>query len=829
MKASTGSPNRTVQDDKDSFNFREVVQKYIKHWRFFLFTFIATMSIAVIINLYTPPVYKIEAKFLIKEESSAMNLFDFSAIGEGGILPKGQKLANETIVLKSRAIAEAALDQLPFGTEYYSPGVFVDKEVYKNTPITAEADWNHTQLVNGRLKISWQDGLTFQLEFVDDEYLKLSPGEEEYLPIEKPVLEKNNFSFGEWIELPYMKFKVNFTGTEKEGSIIIKFRDKESLILQYTVNNIEIAPMDKISSILSLGLFTHHPIKGRDYLNKLMNVFLESELSEKNGNARNTVHFIDTQLAGLSDSLLHTEKKLQRFRSSHRTYDITAEGNTIFEKLIELEKVLSEEKFKKEYYKKLQSYLAREEYSDIVIPSGLGINDPVLNRLIEELIQLQSDKSKFLSSQTENSPTVREVNHKIEDKNASIREVLKNVYSNADMTVSDLENRINKIERQFGSLPQTEQNLLNIKRAYSLNENIYTYLLQRRSEAAISLASNAPSNKIIESAVLNFEPLVLKPILNYFLAVLLAFVIPITVISLIDFFVLKITEIREIEQKLKVPVIGYIGQNKYSPLVVLNQSRAAITEAFRAIRTNLNFIFPNNKAMTVMVTSTIAGEGKTFCAINLASVYSIGGKKSLLIGCDMHKRFRFQDFNISNEQGLSTYLSCQANDLASLIQKTSYEHLDVLVPGPVAPNPSELLISNRFEEMINLVKKQYDVIILDSAPLGLTNETLYLTRIADITLFVLRFNYSEKSFMEDINSLKEKKDLKHVYAIVNDIEEKSLRHSGYGYGYYAEDKKKQISLKDIIKGVVPRHAPTNNVAGQHVINWIKHWSQSVFH
>jgi capsular exopolysaccharide synthesis family protein len=793
-------------EDDDTLNFKEVFLRYLKLWRWFLLSFIVSFIIAFVVNKLTPPVYKVESKFLIKEDGNTMDLIDFSTTVNRDVLPHGQKIANETIVLKSRVIAEEVLDLLHFDVEYYavhnySEGKFIDSEIYKNAPIAAEIDWNHNQLTNGRIKISWMNHMSYRLEFLDKEYSVFIPGEDQNGVMEKPILLKNDFAFGEWVDLPYTKFRLSVTGAKSIGTCIIKFRDRRSLITQYTGDNLQISPVDRLSSILLLSLETEQPQKGRDYLNTLMGVFLDNELDKKNSMDINTINFIDNQLSGISDSLNYTENKLERFQSSRRTYNITTEGSTIFEQLSDLERLLSEEKYKKEYYQHLQSYLIDEDYSGIVVPSGLGIEDPVLNRLIEDLIVLQSDKSRFLATQTENSPTVLEVNRKISDLNASIKEVLKNVAYNTDLLISDLEKRISKIEAQFGALPETEQDLLNLKRSYTLNENLYTFLLQKRAESSISLASNKPSNKIIEHAVADFIPLQLRPLLNYFLALLLGLIIPMSIIFLIDFFAVKIKDIKEVEQKLKVPILGNIGHNKESSqLIALNQPRVSIAESFRAIRTDINFISSKEKQKTIMITSNISGEGKTFCAINLASTYSMSGKKTVLVGCDLHKSFKFEDFNISNANGLSTYLAGQVKKLLSVVQKTEYSNLDVLVPGPVPPNPAELLISDRFGIMLEELKESYEVIILDSSPLGLTNETLYLTRYADFCIFVLRHNYSKKSFVDDINKLKVKKGIKNLYVILNDIKKKYLSHGGYGYGYYAEDELQQPILKKIFSG-----------------------------
>lgn len=783
-------------DDQDDFNIKEVVMKYVKHWPIIAGTVIIALGLAYFANKFTPPRYLIESKFLIKEEESILNIFDAGELTTNGVLPKGQKVANETILMKSRAIAQRTLDQLNFDVEYYQKGAFTYSELYSNIPVKVEVDWSHMQYTNGMIQITWANNRTFQINYVDSKYSQIIPSDERSYEVTKPDLTKKTFAFNEWVELPFTRFRVQALNADAPGTLFIKLRDKESLLKQYTGDNIQVTSADKLSSILSLTLETEQPQKGRDYLNALMRVFLDKELEEKNSIARNTINFIDTQLLGITDSLSQSQSRLQNFRSTNRTNDLSLETNTIYEELARLEQTRAEENFKKSYYLGLQDYMTQEVYTEVVIPSGLGIEDPVLNNLITQLVELQSEKSRLLASQTENSPTVVEVTRKIKGLNASIKEVLANVIRNSDLILSDLNKRIGRIEAQFGKLPKTEQELLNIKRSYSLNENIYTFLIQRRAEAAILLASNKPSNKISEGAVLTFEPMKLKPMLNYFLAIMLGFIFPIAGIFVYDLFAVKIKEVKEVEQKLRVPFLGAIGQNKHqSPLVVLDQPRSSITESFRALRTNVNFLYPKDKPVTIMVTSSIAGEGKTFCAMNLSAVYSIGNKKTILVGCDMRKVFNFKDLSIENTNGLSTYLSEQNNDLSSMIQSTGTSNFDVLAPGPIPPNPAELLISDRFERMLSELKQKYDVIILDSSPLGITNETLYLTRIADITIYVLRQNLSEKTFVDEINELRVKKGIKNIYVILNDVHEKYLRHRGYGYGYYEEDGSKTRKAK----------------------------------
>ena len=772
--------------DDDSFNIKTLLLKYSRHWKLFLITTIVTLAGAFIYNQYTPAVYKVESKFLIKEEGNAINLFDVEALSAKDFLPKGQKMANDIIMLKSRTCAEQVLNRLPFDVEYYQDGFFAPRERFGKTPIRAEVDWTHSQITDGLISISWNDDRTYSLDFNAKSYLEHQPDGTKSAT--DAPLSISSLKFGEWTKLPYLKIRVFYTGMQNSGSTLIKLRDRESLVTQYTGEALQILPADKTSSIATITLETRHTEKGRVYLNTLMDVFLENELNDKNTIARNTIQFIDTQITGVSDSLNLAEQNLERFRSSHRTYDISSEGNTIFEKLSEMEKSLAEAKYRRKYYQNLSDYLTTEDYSKIMAPSGLGIDDNVLNKLIEDLILLQSDKSKLTATQTANSPAVKEVQRKITDHTNSIKEVLKNVDRNTEILIQDLEGRISKIEHQFGSLPQTEQELLNIRRKYSLNETIYTFLLQRRAEAAIALASNTASNKIIDAAVTNVNPMQLRPLLNYILALFIGLALPVAFLFLKETFSTKITDIAEVEAQIQIPLLGLIAKNKeLTQLAIVKETRTSLAESFRALRTNINFLVTRTKQLTILVTSSIAGEGKTFCAANLATVYAMSNKRTLLVGCDLRKVFTFEEEHITNTEGISTYLSGQTTDLKAIIQKTNKPGFDILTPGPVPPNPAELLVSDRFEKMLDQLKKEYDVILLDSSPVGITNETLHLTKLTDFTLFILRYNYSSKEFIDEVNGLKTKKNLANVYAVINDVDKKHLKHNGYGYGYYSED------------------------------------------
>lgn len=772
-------------EEESSVDIKSILPKILRIWPWLLLSLVLSFVIGYLYTKTSQPEYQVTSKFFIKENESPLALFESPAITD----VSSNGIQNETIILKSKPIAALAIDQLDFDVEYYIKGTFINQEVYKKSPVLVTVDWSSPQIINGLISLEWVNSSQFYLIFDAENYTQfLSDGS--YLSLSN-IPEKKLYDFGKWIENPLFKIKVDKIDTEENGSILFMLRDKKSLVNIYS-NALNIDLVNKNSSIVELRINTSNVAKGAAYLNTLMASYLRRELDEKNEVYTNTISFIDSQVAGVEDSLSYFERKLESFRSQNRIYDLSSEGTAVFEKLSTLETQLRNEQFKRSYYQNLNDYLQEGNYNELVVPSGIGIDDPFLNALIENLLTLQVDKSRSLATQTENSPAVKEINRKIEDANRSIREILRNVDSNSLRVINDLEAQIKDIDVSFRSLPQTEQNLIRIERQFKLNENLYTFLMEKRAEAAITKASNSANNKIIEPAEGGIQ-IAPKPLRNYLISLFIGLMLPIVLVIGREFFRTKIEDVKFLESKLKMPILSTILFNKTNDsLVVLKQGKSGISEGFRSLRANLKFAVPSDDQITIMITSTISGEGKTFCAINLASVYSLTGKKTILIGCDMRKPKIFSDFGLANDQGLSTYLSSQEKDWSKVVKPSGFANLDIILSGPTPPNPAELLVNERFNLLIRELKSKYDVIILDTPPVGLVSETLDLLSMVDVNLFVFRQNYSMRVFVDSINQFKASRNLKNIYAVFNGVDTRNVTYGygySYGYGYYEEESK----------------------------------------
>ncbi|UJP64910.1 GumC family protein [Mongoliitalea daihaiensis] len=789
---------QTTDENAPAFDPFKFIIKYFKYWPYVAVSIVIALGIAFYINQTTPAIYQASAKFFIKEEDNSAGILNLTGLPRalGGRVD--YFVNNQVVFLKSRPVVERSLMKLKFDVDYFQPGLLKDIDLYTSSPIQVEVDWEGGQILADKIKISWNDSENFTVSFPGSNYFKYVPGVL-YEEIELDNSKEFKHKFGELTDSQLYKFTANLVNNAPQGEILIELRTIGSLVNQYSGDNLIVYPIENMSTMLGLSINTTHPKKGTDFLNSLMETFLEIELEDKNRMASRTVEFIDFQIAGVSDTLSYFEDNLQSFRSQNRTYNVASESGTVFQQITSLESELSKERFYKNYFDEVNRYLGQGSLDKIIAPAGIGIEDKTLNSLVENLIDLQSQRAFLLTTQTEASPRVRDLSKRIGELTGSIQEIVKNLSRNAQLKMEDLDARIRSSERQFSRLPGTEQNLIRIERGKVLNEAIYNFLQQRRAEAAISMASNFSTNKIVELARAGSDPIKTRQTAVYVIFFALGFIIPVVGITIFELSNTKIKDPQELEEKLTIPLMAKIPATKLgSDLEVINNPRSITSESFRALKTNISFIVPRDQQLTIAVSSTLSGEGKTFTAMNLASIYALNEKKTLLIGCDMFKPNAMKDFQLDNQIGLSNYLSKQSDSLFELIQPTNVPLFDVISSGPIPPNPSDLMASPRFLQLIDELKNIYEVIILDTPPVGLISQSFEVIKHVDLFVYVLRHKISEKSFIADVNKIKVQKGINSICAVLNGVPEKMLVYKGYMGSYYEPSKTgKSYGLKKI--------------------------------
>ncbi|KEO73449.1 GumC family protein [Anditalea andensis] len=800
------SPYQVIEEE-ETLDLRKLLFKYLRYWPYILVSAIIGVAGAFVLTKYMTSVYKIEATVLISDDKPSLgaDLFD-----GGNLFAPKNNIENEIGILKSFSLAEEAIGSLDINVSYYEDDLFKKRQVYGNIPVYVQVDWTHPQMVGGQWKIEVLDNKSFNLSLEKDDFALFNPQD----PFYKTKLDQLNFQegtyqFGQMIEGEHFKFQIDNTSSYHGETIFITLIDTPTLALSYK-EKIDVTPFNKQASLLALSLETPLRRLGQDYLNKLMEVYLERELKIKNQASENTVRFIDQQLSGITDSLTFFENRLQKYRSENRIFNLSKEGTIIFERLEALERERGEAELRIKYYQTLQTYLSNEQLNDLVAPSVIGIQDPLLNSLVINLAELQSERVRLSANFSDQTPAVREVKSKIQSTRQALLENVNSALSNNENLMAQLNQRVRNVERDINALPETERNLLGIQRQFTINENIYVYLLQKRAESEITKASNIPNNTILDYARAGNIPVAPKRTLNLLVGFILGFVIPIVIIVGRNFLKVKVEDPEELEHTLKVPLISMIGRSSYSDKkVVLTKPRSMVTESFRNLRADMAYLLPNHKgSLTLSFTSAISGEGKTFTAFNTASVYSLIGKKTIILGLDLRKPRIADDFGLTNDVGMSTVLS-SATDWRTVVKPSGFPYCDILLAGPTPPNPAELLMQPKFAQVMKEIQQEYDVVIMDCPPVGLVSETKELFQYADINLFVFRQNYSHKNAVQVINDLKTKGGIKKLYAVFNDVyivnSYGDYGNYGYGYGYgngksygYHEEEEKKPWYKSLL-------------------------------
>lgn len=780
--------NKNQQEE--TIDIKALILIYSQYWYFFFLSILFCGFLAFLNNRLTVPEYSVSTTLLIRDDNNtqlgAENLLEGLELFSGK-----QNIKNEIVILNSYSSTEKVIRELKLGLSYHQHGFFQTNELFENSPITVELDSNHNQIT----------GTTFKIEILNENEFKISATTDDLFPynlitekFDKTLLANididRTYKFNEEIKSEYYSFSIKksiFFNLDKikKGRLSYSFKlHQNSRLAHNLINNIIINPINKETSILKLSIKGKTPKKNIIILDKVTEIYIRSGLDEKNIMAVNTIYFIDDQLAVIQDSLTNIENQIKSFKQQNANLDLVdKEFGTFFQKQ-RLDNTLSEQSVNIRYYESLLSYLKDDKNANsIVSPTSMGISNPELNGLINQLLQLYARKGELQLTTTKKNPAYQAVLSQIKHTKNTIIENVSNLIASATIYETDLKSRINTFNSKISTLPEAEKEYLILKRKYEYNEQTAIYLQQKRYEASLAKAGTESDHKVIDPARLDSEiPIKPRKSLAYFIAILLGLFIPIAIISLRDFFSDTISSKSDLKNASNIPVLGLVGHsNKAISMVVSTSSKSIIAESFRSLRTNIQYLAAEKDKKVITITSSIGGEGKTFTAMNLAAIFALSGHKTILIGGDLRKPKLHEDFNLKDDTGLSSYL-INKSSLQDVITKTEIESLEVIGSGPTPPNPAELLDSPKMQELITELNKTYDYVIIDTPPIGLVTDGVILMQHADINLYVVRHGYSKAKSLSIINNLYEQEQVKNVNVIINDFKYSSTGY-GYGYGY----------------------------------------------
>ncbi len=754
---------------EESYDIKKILFRIIRNWYWFVISVTIAFAITYINNFYTDPLYSVSGTMVINDEkkSAADMLMN--------TLSARKNIDNEITILKSSKMALKAINELPdFHISYYAIGRMRKSMLYKTSPFTVIPD---------SASLNWKGFPPVNITILSaTKYL---------IELETEVKTQKEMRFGDTFKNENLCFTVFLKDPANYNSYVstkysFVMNDASSLANMYK-GKLGITTNERRGSVVTLSSVGLVPQMETDFINKLMEVYIRTGLEDKNQTSINTINFIDDQLAIVVDSLRKAEDKLQSFRLNNKILDVSTESGAIMQRISKIQEQKTIIDMQIKYYKYILEYIGKKkDFREVVAPSVLGISDPLMATYISELAKAFSERSIMSISANQTNPSLAPINARIQNAQNMLREYINENLRSADITAADIDKKLSQIETEIVQLPASQRRLLNIERNFKLNDQIYNFLLQKRADASIVKASNIADNKILDPAspeyAYQISPQTSK---NRTTGIIIGILIPFVILVLLEFLNNKITDIKDIEKITKVPILGTVGHNeRLTDIPVADNPKSAIAESFRALRTNLQYVMRSKENKVISVSSTISGEGKTFCAINLASIIAQSNRKTLLLSLDLRKPKVHKIFNLENTTGLSTYLIGRST-FEEIINPTNINNLYVSTSGPIPPNPAELLETSYMDEFIAEAKQNFDILIMDTPPLAIVTDAILLSRFSDANIFVIRQNYSSKNVLKLVDDLHFKRDIKNVGILVNDVDYTKNYGYGkkYGYGY----------------------------------------------
>lgn len=782
-----------ISQQEKEHSLREVVDQYTRFWFLFILGVIIAVVGAFVYLRYSTSYYLTSATVIIKDEKSGGDAAELAAFSDlGGFLNRfgNSKIENELAVFRSKRIIRETVETLNLNITYENIGTLKTSELYEYKPFIVR-----------------------YLSFNDSTKLKLAPklyfeviSETQYKVENEAQTIEGTYNFGDKVVLPFGEINVtpvldnaklfeNYIGKK----VAVSYRDIDVLAFAYQ-KRIKVANEIKNSNVVLLSLQSPVRAKAEDFINELINQFNIDSRNDRGQVAKKTSDFIDSRLEIITRELDSIERNKEQFKSSNRLTNIEAEAQLILENSSEFEKRQFDVNTQLELANTMIEYMEKSSKNDL-LPSNIGLEGEDITQSVNNYNTLILQRNKLLRTSTAKNPVVIDVNDQIEGIRSTILNSLKNTTNSLKISLRDLNYREASLNSKLSRVPKMEKIFRGIGRQQIIKEQLYLFLLQQREEASISLASTASKAKLVDKASSSRTPVSPNKSLIYLGAGLAGLLIPFLFIYGGTLLNNKVNNRRDVEKTLEeTSLIGEIPKLKKGDEQLIQQSdRSILAESFRILRTNLQYLFINklkntHKANTVFVTSTIKGEGKTFVAFNLALTLALTGKKVALVGADIRnpKLQRYLPKESQNKKGLTEYIvdpSLSVNDLAA---KSKYnENLSIILSGVIPPNPAELLMEPRTKDFFDEIRELYDYVVVDTAPAMLVTDTIIINKLADVTLYVIRANFTEKRLLEFPQDAIDDGRLVNVAAVLNNV---SLNNFGYGnkYGYSYSDEKKSL-------------------------------------
>ena len=772
-----------MQEEESSFDIRTIFTLIVLNWQWFLLSMFIFVCGALLYLRYATPTYQMSVKMLIKEEQNnrrggnlLTNMQDF------GIMTNSTGLDNEIEILKSKRLALEAVKDLKLYTEYYSKGRIKEQLLYKTQPINVDMDPISLDSLYAKRRI-----IQFKLEKEGNKYLVTS--KDESCPFEAsftnlPATVKT--PLGSIIFTMGTGYVQGMTDGQTMNIFIYPPMTKATL---YT-NALRVEPTSKLTTIAQITLTDANPERAADYLKQLALCYNRQANADKNEIAYKTEEFINSRLEKINAELGVTEGELESYKKRNNITQLRIDASQLLSQSSNYTAKLAEANTQIQLLDYLREYVAEPRNQYQIIPSNVGLTDPVSSSLIASYNKEVQDRNRLLEAASETSPQVMTLTNTLDRLQASINDALIQARKAADIQRQGVQQQYNLYQDKVANTPEQERILTQIGRQQEVKSGLYLMLLQKREENSISLAATADKGRLIDDPSYGGKVSPKSPII-LLAAIVLGFALPLLLTYVLQFLRYKIEGHEDVMRLTKLPIVADVAVANESAksaagIVVHENKNNQTDEIFRSMRTNIQFMLTENQKV-ILFTSSQSGEGKTFNAANLAVSFALLGKKVILMGLDIRKPALGRLFNITDRQkGITSLLAkdhVSEEDLHSQISPSGItSNLDLLLAGPIPPNPTELLARHTMSDIVDMLRKEYDYIVMDTAPVGLVTDTLQIGRCADVTCFVCRADYTPKTNFGLINSLHTEKKLPNMCIVINGID-MSKKKYGYYYGY----------------------------------------------
>lgn len=753
----------------NQFNLRQVFYKGLGYWYFFAIALTATLSGAYFYLQYTMPVYKSEGMILIKDDENSGQPNEEIFFTELGMGKKNKTLENETLVLTSTPLMLEVVKKLSLQFQYTSIDGMKKRALYKDSPVQV-VSW---QPVNDAIEIyailtdNGRGG--FQLKLEDESVF--------------------NGEFGKELKLPMGTITLSHKPGEYANTQIGILILSEYGTARGLADALKVEIMGEQSSTLKLSIKDNSAERAHDIIAELMEAYNANSVNIRNKAYENTIEMVNERIRMIADNLSEEERNLEAYRRNNEIMNLGAEGTQLMAEMSSYNKEITSTEVQLQIMSAVEDFLSKNRNNFEFVPTNLNLSNPTLTNQLERFNQLLADRRRMELDFGPENPELLLTQKEIQNLRQTIIENIRNIKNDLILVSNASKGVRSNLESRMYSLPRREREQLEIERQKNVTENLYLYLLQKREEAAVSLAVTAPKGRVVEPATLSYAKLSPKGAQIWMVALFLSFAIPIGLIFFLENLNDKVQKEEDITHATSVPLGGTLGlSNSKEKLVVRENSRTAIAEMFRLLRANLAYIAPGTDLKTLLMTSSTSGEGKSFIALNLGMSLALSGKRVLIVELDLRKPKQEAYMSIEPaEDGIVNYLIDHSMKPSKILRNTGLHlNLDFIASGPVPPNPSELILSTRLRDLLAEMRDRYDFIILDAPPVGLVADALQMKDLADATMYVVRMGYTRRGQLQIVEDIAQKDKLPRPFIVLNGVPVNKPGQSGayaYGYGY----------------------------------------------